>query len=117
MGGQLQRVAIARSLVANPKMLLMDEPFSALDTLMRRQMQELLVELFQKSEMQDLDPTVVIVTHDIKEAVYLANDIYIMQVNPSCIKEHIKADLGIRSEDLRRSSRFLEIVDHIESII
>ena len=75
---QLQRVAIARSLVANPSMILLDEPFGALDGFTRAKMQFFLLDLFQKSEVADLNPTVVLVTHDPREAVLLGNDIYIM---------------------------------------
>ena len=73
-GGQLQRVAIARSLVANPTMLLMDEPFGALDVKTRMQMQDLLTSLWEK-----FHSTILFVTHDIGEAVYLGDDIYIMK--------------------------------------
>lgn len=116
-GGQLQRVAIARSLVANPKMILMDEPFSALDTTTRKKMQEFLIELFKNSELSDLNPTVILVTHDEREAVYLANDIIIMKANPSGIKSHIKVEFDDRTPATRKTSRFNEIVDYIESVI
>ena len=81
-GGQLQRVAIARSLVANPNMLLLDEPYGALDGFTRAKMQFFLLDLFQKSELASLNPTVVLVTHDPREAVLLGNDIYIMDADP-----------------------------------
>jgi len=116
-GGQLQRVAIARSLVANPKMILMDEPFSALDTTTRRKMQDFLIELFHNGEVKDLNPTIVLVTHDPYEAVAVANDIYIMQAGPSQIKQHVKVDLGIRTPAIRKSTQFNDIVNYLESII
>ena len=116
-GGQLQRVAIARSLVANPKMILLDEPFSALDTTTRKKMQEFLIELFQKSEISNLNPTVILVTHDEREAAFVANDILVMKANPSAIKAHVKVDLGSRDAATRKSSQFNEIVNYLESII
>jgi len=73
-GGQLQRVAIARSLLANPKILLMDEPFGALDVKTRLNMQDLLTKIWRKFQS-----TIIFVTHDISEAVYLAEDIYILK--------------------------------------
>ncbi len=109
-GGQLQRVAIARSLLANPEILLMDEPFGALDVKTRLQMQELLVELWEK-----FHSTVIFVTHDIAEAVYLGDDVYIMKSAPSKIVEHIKVDLPYhRSRELKREKHFMELVQDVE---
>jgi NitT/TauT family transport system ATP-binding protein len=116
-GGQLQRVAIARSLVANPNMIVMDEPFSALDTANRRKMQDFLIEIFHKSELADLNPTVVLVTHDEREAAFVANDILVMQANPSRVKTHIKVDLGERNAETRKSAKFNEIVNYLETSI
>jgi len=73
-GGQLQRVAIARSLLANPEILLMDEPFGALDIKTRLKMQDLLSDIWRK-----FNSTIIFVTHDISEAVYLAESIYILK--------------------------------------
>lgn len=116
-GGQLQRVAIARSLVANPSMILMDEPFSALDAKNRKRMQEFLVQLFVTSEEANLNPTIILVTHDEREAVFVANDILVMGANPGTIKTHIKVDLGVRNELTRKSAKFGEIVNYIEDLI
>lgn len=117
-GGQLQRVAIARSLVANPNMLLMDEPFSALDATNRKRMQLFLSDIFQKSEVANLNPTVILVTHDAREAAFLANDIFIMGANPGCIKDHIRVDLpSYRDPQLRKSPQFNELVSFIEDKI
>ena len=82
-GGQLQRVAIARSLLANPEIILMDEPFGALDINTRLQMQDLLSTIWNK-----FHPTILFVTHDISEAVYLGDDIYFMKSPPSKIVDH-----------------------------
>ncbi|MFQ5445569.1 MAG: ABC transporter ATP-binding protein [Saprospiraceae bacterium] len=109
-GGQLQRVAIARSIVANPEILLMDEPFGALDINTRLQMQDLLAELWL-----DFHPTVIFVTHDISEAVYLGDDIYIMKSTPSRFVEHIGVDLPFhRTRETKRSARFIELVHEVE---
>ena len=109
-GGQLQRVAIARSLLANPEILLMDEPFGALDINTRLQMQDLLADIWS-----EIHPTVIFVTHDIHEAVYLADDIYIMKSAPSRFVEHIKVDLPAeRNRALKRDPRFIELVHLVE---
>ncbi|MCR9286955.1 MAG: ABC transporter ATP-binding protein, partial [Bacteroidetes bacterium] len=109
-GGQLQRVAIARSIIANPEILLMDEPFGALDINTRLQMQDLLAELWL-----EFHPTVIFVTHDISEAVYLGDDIFIMKAAPSQFVEHIKVDLPFnRNRELKRDPHFMELVHEVE---
>ncbi len=109
-GGQLQRVAIARSLLANPEILLMDEPFGALDINTRLQMQDLLCEIWS-----ELHPTVVFVTHDVSEAVYLADDIYILKHAPACFVEHVHVDLPLdRHRGMKREARFTELVHEVE---
>ena len=117
-GGQLQRVAIARCLVANPNMLLLDEPYGALDGFTRAKMQFFLLDIFQKRELADLNPTVVLVTHDPREAVLLGHDIYIMDANPGRIVKHIKPDLpDQRDRAIRKDPRFIEIVSYIEDVM
>lgn len=112
-GGQLQRVAIARSLLANPDMILMDEPFGALDVKTRIQMQNLLTSLWDKFQS-----TVVFVTHDISEAVYLADDIYIMKYAPSKFVEHIHVDLPIRRTiETKRDPHYTQLVHHVEDLM
>jgi len=109
-GGQLQRVAIARSLLANPEIILMDEPFGALDIKTRMQMQDLLMELWAKFHF-----TVVFVTHDINEAVFLGDDIYIMKSQPSHFVRHIHVDLPLeRSIATKRDPHFVELVHTVE---
>lgn len=109
-GGQLQRVAIARSLVSNPEILLMDEPFGALDVETRQSMQALLLDIWQK-----FHTTIVFVTHDISEAVFLADDIYIMKKSPSKIVEHIIVDLPLnRTFEVKKTKRFIELVGEVE---
>jgi len=112
-GGQLQRVAIARSLLANPKILLMDEPFGALDVNTRIQMQDMLSGIWR-----EVHPTIIFVTHDIPEAVYLADDIYIMKATPSKIVHHLKVDLPLeRHRHIKRDPRFVDMVHHIEDLM
>ncbi len=113
-GGQLQRVAIARSLVINPGIILMDEPFGALDTHTRFKMQQLLrTELWVKFDM-----SIIFVTHDIQEAVFLADDIYIMRKDPGCLDEHYKIDLPQeRDKSVKRSKRFIDLVGEIDDAI
>lgn len=109
-GGQLQRVAIARSLLANPEILLMDEPFGALDISTRLQMQDLLADIWLK-----FHPTVIFVTHDISEAVYLGDDIYIMKYAPSRFVRHIHVDLPFhRTRETKRDPKFVQLVHEVE---
>jgi NitT/TauT family transport system ATP-binding protein len=112
-GGQLQRVAIARSLISNPEIILMDEPFGALDTNTRFKMQLMLADLWDT-----LKCTVIFVTHDIQEAVFLGDDIYIMSVNPAQIVGHIAVDLPFhRDRETKRSKRFTELVQAVEDAL
>jgi NitT/TauT family transport system ATP-binding protein len=110
-GGQLQRVAIARSLVADPEILLMDEPFCSLDLNTRLQMQDLLCEIWTK-----LQSTIIFVTHDLPEAVYLGDDIYIMRACPGMIVEKIAVNLPLkRSREIKHTAAFMDIVNVVES--
>lgn len=109
-GGQLQRVAIARSLLANPEILLMDEPFGALDIRTRLQVQDLLANIWNKFQS-----TIIFVTHDISEAVYLGDDIYIMKSAPSQIVRHIKVDLPLeRDRMIKRDPKYIGLVHQVE---
>jgi NitT/TauT family transport system ATP-binding protein len=114
-GGQLQRVAIARSLIANPKILLLDEPFSGLDIKNKNELQNVLLSLFYNDKV---DVTFIHVTHDIREAVYLANRLYIMKTNPADIFKEYKIDLGKRrTKETKFTSQYNEYVREIDNDI
>lgn len=115
-GGQLQRIAIARNLVASPNLLMMDEPFGALDIVTRRQMQVFLRKIFQDNN--GLDPTVLLVTHEIRESIFLSSDIYILDANPANVRCHIEIDLPTeRKVSLKRDPKFLEYVNYVEDMM
>ncbi|MCX6743693.1 MAG: ABC transporter ATP-binding protein [Candidatus Parcubacteria bacterium] len=112
-GGQLQRVAIARSLVSNPSIILMDEPFGALDTNTRFQMQLMLARIWLK-----IKSTIILVTHDINEAVFLADWIYIMKSDPGEIAKVIKIDLPLeRGKETKRTPEFIKLVQQTEDAL
>ncbi|MCX6271675.1 MAG: ABC transporter ATP-binding protein [Bacteroidetes bacterium] len=114
-GGQLQRVAIARNLVVNPQILLMDEPFGALDTITRKQMQIFLRTIFENAK---LDPTVIFVTHSESEAVFLSTDIYILGSTPATVKHHLQINLpGKRDNSLRYTTAFTEYVNKLGTML
>jgi sulfonate transport system ATP-binding protein len=87
-GGQQQRIAIARALIGHPGVLLLDEPFSALDPFTRGNLHDVLLDLWR-----DLRPTVLMVTHDIEEAVVLADRIVVMRPHPGRVQETLPVDL------------------------
>lgn len=105
-GGMSQRAAIARALVNAPKVLLLDEPFGALDALTKIVLQEEILKIWEKEKT-----TMIMVTHDIEEAVYLADRIVVMSERPGRIREIIKVDLG-RNRD-RGSADFARIKKRI----
>lgn len=112
-GGMMQRVAIARALANDPQILLMDEPFGALDSQTRLQMQQLLLQVWGNAKK-----TVVFVTHDIDEAILLADRIYVMGARPGRIKEVLDVpidrprslDVVMEPEFIRMKRRILELL-------
>ncbi len=104
-GGMKQRVAIARALANEPAVLLMDEPFGALDAQTKEQMQQFLLELWEKTHV-----TVLMITHDVEEAIYLSQRVYVMGVNPGHIQQEIPIQLPEhRDLDIKLTSDFVGI--------
>jgi NitT/TauT family transport system ATP-binding protein len=104
-GGMKQRVAIARALSYRPKILLMDEPFGALDAMTRHQMQDLLTRIWESHRL-----TVMFVTHDIEEAVYLSDRIVVMGLGPGRIKTSYHVGLARpRHEDMVSTADFIAL--------
>src|SRR5580700_474452 len=112
-GGMMQRVALARALANDPAILLMDEPFGALDSQTRSLMQELLLDIWQQSHK-----TVLFITHDIDESILLGNRIYVMTARPGRIKEMVEIALPRpRQVDLLTSPEFIAIKRRIMALI
>lgn len=108
-GGMKQRVAIARTLILHPRIILMDEPFGALDPVTRQNMQDLLVELWR-----EIEATVFFVTHDVSEAVYLGDRIYILSNSPGTILQEEKVPMPDRpAREMQREPHFREHVQRI----
>lgn len=112
-GGMKQRVAIARALVNEPKILLMDEPFGALDPHTRQKMQRHLMDLWQ-----NIDITIIFVTHDMDEAILLADRIVALKTNPGEIKEIIEVGLPRpRSPELLLTPEFKRLRERVDFLV
>jgi NitT/TauT family transport system ATP-binding protein len=112
-GGMMQRVALARALANDPEILLMDEPFGALDSQTRSLMQELLLQIWEHSHK-----TVLFITHDIDEAILLGDRVHVMTARPGRIKEMVEIDLARpRQVDLLTSPEFIAIKRRIMALI
>jgi NitT/TauT family transport system ATP-binding protein len=111
-GGMKQRAAIARTLAIDPKILLMDEPFGALDAQTRSLMQAELLRIWQRSRK-----TVIFVTHDVHEAVFLAERIAVMSARPGRIKEIVETRLDRDDPEVQRSPAFVETVDRVWNLV
>jgi len=112
-GGMKQRVAIARALANRPRILLMDEPFGALDAQTRCQMQSYLLQIWK-----EVDVTIVFITHDLEEAVYLADRILILDAHPGRVRELMEVPVPRpRHPDQFVSPAFLAARRHLDEII
>lgn len=112
-GGMKQRVAIARALANRPRVLLMDEPFGALDAQTRARMQSYLMQIWQ-----NVDITIIFITHDLDEAVYLSDRILVLDANPGRVREVIEVPVSQpRSTRQHLNPEFLATKAHIENLI
>jgi ABC-type nitrate/sulfonate/bicarbonate transport system ATPase subunit len=108
-GGMQQRTAIARALANDPKILLLDEPFGALDNQTRALMQEMLLEIWERDQK-----TVLFVTHDIEEAIFLGNRVIVMSARPGRIKAEIAVDLPHpRSYRIKTTPEFVRLKERL----
>ncbi|WP_248930863.1 ABC transporter ATP-binding protein [Paenibacillus hamazuiensis] len=112
-GGMKQRVAIARALANNPEVILMDEPFGALDPMTKSSMQEMLLDICEKEKT-----TVVFITHDIDEAIFLSQRVFVMQANPGRIKQEVQVPPGFRNQPgVKDSEAFIKLRKMIVELI
>jgi NitT/TauT family transport system ATP-binding protein len=110
-GGMQQRVAIARTLALRPEVILMDEPFGALDAQTRSDMQELLLRIWDEAAN-----TILFVTHDVDEAIYLADRIYVLSARPGTIIEDVPAPFDRpRDASVKQRKEFHELQQHVLS--
>lgn len=112
-GGMKQRVAIARSLACHPKVLLMDEPFGALDIQTKERMHEYLIAIWQR-----LQCSILMITHDVDEAVFLAQRVYVLSSRPGTVKRELMIDLpGDRTYKIKRQPEFFAYSDEIAQLL
>ncbi len=112
-GGMRQRVAIARALATQPQVLLLDEPFGALDANTKGVMQEFLLTLWRRT-----GTTILMVTHDVEEALFLAQRIYVLSSHPGRVKREITLPFGADHDPaIRRDPRFLDLRDEIHGLL
>ncbi|EKQ70968.1 ABC-type nitrate/sulfonate/bicarbonate transport system, ATPase component [Leptolyngbyaceae cyanobacterium JSC-12] len=111
-GGMKQRVAIARALASEPKVLLMDEPFGALDIHTKESMHEFMLDLWQRTNI-----TVFMITHDVEEAVFLSNRIYALGARPGTVRKEMVIKLPERTHHVKRHSVFHDYRDELMDLL
>jgi len=111
-GGMKQRVAIARALASEPKVLLMDEPFGALDIHTKESMHEFILDLWQRTNI-----TIFMITHDVEEAVFLSNRIYALGACPGTVRKVMTINLPERSPMIKRHSTFHDYRDELMDLL
>lgn len=112
-GGMKQRVAIARALACQPKILLMDEPFGALDVQTKETMQQFLLELWHRTKT-----SILMITHDVEEAIMLSQRIYVLSAQPGTVKAELPIQFDdARTHKLKRLSYFQDLREEISGLI
>lgn len=111
-GGMKQRVAIARALASEPKVLLMDEPFGALDVHTKESMHEFMLDLWQRTGI-----TIFMITHDVEEAVFLSNRIFALGARPGTVRKVINVNLPNRTHTVKRHTTFHDYRDELMELL
>ena len=112
-GGMRQRVAIARALAPEPDVLLLDEPFGALDAQTKRTMQDFLLTVWRRT-----GTTILMVTHDVEEAIYLSQRVYVLAARPGRVAAEILVPFGHdRGPNVKRDPRFLDLRDELSDLV
>lgn len=111
-GGMKQRVAFARALTCEPKVLLMDEPFGALDIHTKESMHKFMLDLWERTNL-----TIFMITHDVEEAVFLSNRIYALGARPGTVRKEMRISLPERTETVKRNSKFHDYRDELMELL
>ena len=111
-GGMKQRVAIARALASEPKVLLMDEPFGALDIHTKESIHKFMLELWERTNL-----TIFMITHDVEEAVFLSTRIYALGARPGTVRKEIPINLPDRTQTIKRHSKFHDYKDELMELL
>ena len=111
-GGMKQRVAIARALASEPKVLLMDEPFGALDIHTKESMHEFMLDLWRRTQI-----TIFMITHDVEEAVFLSNRIYALGARPGTVRKEMSINLPDRTPSVKRHTKFHDYRDELMDLM
>lgn len=111
-GGMKQRVAFARALTCEPKVLLMDEPFGALDIHTKESMHKFMLDLWERTNL-----TIFMITHDVEEAVFLSNRIYALGARPGTVRKEMRISLPDRTQTVKRNSKFHDYRDELMELL